>query len=105
MTSAPAAVARSRRGRLPTNDEGFAILLRLPYLTAMPVDAWGRPHLYAIPGRAGDYDIYTLGADGRPGGDGDDADIASGWGTLSSRHADPAPILTAQHECAYTRMK
>jgi len=74
------------RGRLPTNDEGLAILVASPtdrrpvYLTAMPVDPWGRPYLYAIPGRAGDYDIYTLAADGRAGGDGDDADIGSWLG-------------------------
>jgi general secretion pathway protein G len=74
---------KHERGRLPTNDEGFAILVASPterrpvYLKAIPVDPWGRPYFYAIPGRAGDYEIYTLGADGRSGGDGDDADIGS----------------------------
>lgn len=74
------------RGRLPTNDEGFAILVASPtdrwpvYLTAIPVDPWGRPYRYAIPGRAGDYEIYTLGADGRAGGEGDDADVGSWLG-------------------------
>lgn len=74
------------RGRPPTNDEGFTILVASPtdrrpvYLAALPVDPWGRPYLYATPGRAGDYDIYTLGADGRAGGNGDDADVGSWLG-------------------------
>jgi|SRR5688572_16036586 len=72
--------------RLPSNDEGLAILVASPsggrrgYLVAMPVDPWGRPYLYATPGRAGDFDIYTLGGDGRVGGEGDDADVGSWLG-------------------------
>lgn len=48
------------------------------YLNSLPVDPWNNPYLYAQPGRAGDYDVYTLGADGQEGGEGINADI-SNW--------------------------
>lgn len=49
-----------------------------PYLTkAAPPDPWGRPYLYRLPGEHGDYDLYSLGKDGRPGGTGEDADITN----------------------------
>jgi general secretion pathway protein G len=41
-------------------------------------DPWGNRYRYAIPGRAGEFDIYTLGADGEAGGTGINADI-SNW--------------------------
>jgi general secretion pathway protein G len=43
----------------------------------LPKDPWGRDYLYISPGRHGDFDVYTLGADGRPGGDGANADIGN----------------------------
>jgi len=43
----------------------------------LPKDPWGRDYLYISPGRHGDFDVYTLGADGRPGGDGVNADIGN----------------------------
>lgn len=55
---------------------------RGPYLRkAVPLDPWGRAYVYVAPGRANpdSYDVYTLGRDGLPGGDGEDADITS-WG-------------------------
>jgi general secretion pathway protein G len=55
---------------------------RGPYLRkAVPLDPWGRPYLYVAPGKENptSYDLYSLGRDGKLGGDGEDADITS-WG-------------------------
>lgn len=62
-------------GELPPNWKG-------PYLSRLvPLDPWRRPYVYISPGRANpqSFDLYTLGRDGREGGDGEDADITS-WG-------------------------
>jgi general secretion pathway protein G len=51
-----------------------------PYLKKnfVPPDPWGRPYGYkCCPGDHGDYDMWTLGADGAPGGDGENADATS----------------------------
>ena len=51
-----------------------------PYLKkpAVPTDPWGRPYQYkCCPGDHGDYDIWTLGADAAPGGDGENHDVTS----------------------------
>ncbi|WP_418889408.1 type II secretion system major pseudopilin GspG [Parasphingorhabdus flavimaris] len=46
------------------------------YIKKLPDDPWGRPYQYDNPGRQGPgYDLYSLGADGAPGGDDDNADI------------------------------
>lgn len=78
----------------PTTEEGLAALRTLPargeaartwrgpYLRkAVPSDPWGRPYVYISPGHENpdSYDLYTLGRDGRIGGEGEDADITS-WG-------------------------
>jgi general secretion pathway protein G len=47
------------------------------YIKKLPNDPWGRPYLYASPGQKGTFDIYTLGADGAPGGTGENADIGN----------------------------
>jgi general secretion pathway protein G len=55
---------------------------RGPYLSkVIAPDPWGRPWLYVSPGRANpeSFDLYTLGRDGRIGGEGEDADVTS-WG-------------------------
>lgn len=55
---------------------------RGPYLSKQVTpDPWGRPYIYLSPGRANptSYDLYTLGRDGKVGGDGEDADVTS-WG-------------------------
>ena len=52
---------------------------RGPYLKkAIPLDPWGRPYIYKSPGdkNPNGYDLLTYGRDGRPGGDGEDADLA-----------------------------
>lgn len=48
-----------------------------PYLDRMPKDPWGRPYLYQHPGQHGEIDVYTYGADGKPGGEGEAADIGN----------------------------
>ena len=56
-----------------------------PYLRQLvPLDPWGRPYVYVSPGVANPnaYDLYTLGKDGKPGGDGEDADITSWNGSV-----------------------
>jgi general secretion pathway protein G len=46
------------------------------YIKDLPNDPWGRPYQYVTPGRSGQaFDIFSLGADGKPGGEGNDADI------------------------------
>jgi general secretion pathway protein G len=78
-------------GRYPTVQEGLQVLVqnstqppiqnwRGPYLKKLkvPTDEWGRPFLYEFPGKRGlAFDLYSLGADGKPGGTDDDADIGS----------------------------
>lgn len=48
-----------------------------PYLDKLPKDPWGRPFLYLNPGVHGKVDVYTLGSDGRPGGEGEASDIGN----------------------------
>jgi general secretion pathway protein G len=49
-----------------------------PYVKASSLkDPWGREYVYVYPGEHGDFDIYSYGADGQPGGDGKNADINS----------------------------
>ncbi|CAA0109486.1 Type II secretion system protein G [Halioglobus japonicus] len=47
------------------------------YLSELPIDPWGRPYLYLSPGEHGEIDIYSLGADGLSGGEGQAADIGN----------------------------
>lgn len=47
------------------------------YLDRLPKDPWGHPYLYLSPGRTGEIDVISLGADGQPGGEGNDADIGN----------------------------
>ena len=71
----------------PTTEQGIAALVSQPadpnvrnwkqYLPRNPKDPWGRPYLYLNPGNNGEIDIYTLGADGNPGGEGLNADIGN----------------------------
>ena len=72
-------------GRFPTTEEGLEALQSQPsnaagwngpYLKGMvPVDPWGRGYLYKSPGEHADVDILSYGEDGKPGGEGDSADI------------------------------
>lgn len=47
------------------------------YIKKLPQDPWGRAYQYRVPGAKGGFDIVSLGADGQPGGDGENADISS----------------------------
>ncbi|HIC85990.1 MAG TPA: type II secretion system protein GspG [Desulfobacterales bacterium] len=80
-------------GKYPTTEQGLEALRRKPdgvenwdgpYLPKeIPLDPWGHPYIYRCPGEHGDYDIISYGADGRPGGSGEDADIVN-WTDLKS---------------------
>lgn len=76
--------------RYPTTEQGLQALVTRPtagpaaanwksYLDKMPMDPWGKPYQYLNPGVKGEIDVFSLGADGQPGGSGVDADIGS-WG-------------------------
>lgn len=76
-------------GRYPSADEGLSLLSRAPadpalaarwrgpYLDdAVPLDPWMLPYQYSLPGAdAHPFALYSLGADGKPGGEGDAKDI------------------------------
>ncbi len=74
-------------GRYPTTSEGLDALIHNPgiegwdgpYLrkNVVPKDPWGRPYQYQSPGTHGDYDLFSYGADGSPGGEGENKDITS----------------------------
>jgi general secretion pathway protein G len=72
----------------PSSDQGMAALVTQPsgfpeaknwnpegYLKKAPKDPWGNEYQYLSPGSSGLYDLFTLGADGKPGGEGEAADI------------------------------
>lgn len=63
-------------GRYPTSDEGLATLTP-KYVDKLRSDPWSRPYNYNQPGRSGAYEVFSYGADGREGGEGADADVAS----------------------------
>ena len=67
--------------RYPSMDDGLDALLpdgdRQGYIKALPKDPWGNVYLYLIPGENGVFDVMSLGADGRLGGEGEDADIGN----------------------------
>ena len=74
-------------GRYPSSDEGLEALRARPgnignwdgpYLRKdVPVDPWGHPYVYRFPGQHGDYDLFSLGADGQEGGEADAADVTN----------------------------
>jgi general secretion pathway protein G len=76
--------------RYPTTEQGLQALVTKPaiapipdnwksggYLEKLPKDPWGHAYVYLNPGRHGDIDVISLGADGESGGEGKDADIGS----------------------------
>ncbi len=74
-------------GQYPTTEEGLQALMAKPqdaphwsgpYLQkAVPLDPWDRPYQYRSPGEHGDYDLYTYGKGGQPGGTGESATVSS----------------------------
>lgn len=75
--------------RYPTSAQGLAALATKPsdpairnwrvggYLKKVNKDPWGNDYQYVLPGTHGEYDLYSFGADGQPGGEGADADIGN----------------------------
>jgi general secretion pathway protein G len=76
--------------RLPTTEQGLQALVTKPntaplprnwksggYLDKVPKDPWGNPYQYLAPGLHGEIDVFSLGVDGKLGGEGNDADIGS----------------------------
>jgi general secretion pathway protein G len=77
----------------PSTQQGLEALVRKPsgspepknwnaggYMKSVPEDPWGNEYQYVSPGVEGPYDLYSYGADGQEGGEGDNADI-SAWDT------------------------
>jgi general secretion pathway protein G len=74
-------------GRYPTSEQGLNALMVQPsgstrwagpYLKkSIPLDPWGKPYLYKSPGEHGEFDLFSYGKDGSPGGAGEDADITN----------------------------
>lgn len=76
--------------RYPTTEQGLQALVARPeappvppnwkaggYVDRLPKDPWGNPYQYLNPGLRGEIDVFSFGADGAPGGEGNDADIGS----------------------------
>jgi general secretion pathway protein G len=80
---------RLQQSTYPSTTQGLQSLVAAPagvdagryqaggYIKKLPNDPWGKPYLYAAPGRHGAFDVWTYGADGKEGGEGVDADIGS----------------------------
>jgi len=81
---------RLDNGAYPSADQGLQALVKKPergeiprnwkpggYLERLPKDPWGTDYQYLNPGLSGEVDVMSLGADGRPGGEGTAADIGS----------------------------
>ena len=78
-------------GRYPSTEEGLRALIEPPedeeqrrkwqgpYLkkAKLPKDPWGHDYQYRYPGEHGEYDLWSYGADGQPGGTGENADITN----------------------------
>lgn len=84
-------------GRYPTTEEGLESLVDAPadarlearypeggYINRLPEDPWGGDYQYLFPGENGRFDVYTLGADGQTGGEGNNADIGN-WDPDAAR--------------------
>jgi general secretion pathway protein G len=75
--------------KYPTNEQGLTALVqqptdpsiknwKAPYIERISKDPWGNDYQYVFPGTHGKaYDLYSMGADGQPGGDGINADIGN----------------------------
>lgn len=82
----------------PATEQGLAALVEKPtlppeprnwksggYLDEIPLDPWGRPYLYLTPGEHGAFDLYSYGADGVPGGEGQNLDLGNWQAEQGSR--------------------
>ena len=75
-------------GSYPSTEQGLKALVEKPttgaiptnwksYLDKLPQDPWGHAYIYLNPGIKGEIDVMSYGSDGKPGGEGDEADIGS----------------------------
>jgi len=74
-------------GHYPSTEQGLQALVSAPadeprwtgpYLQkSLPQDPWGRAYSYRYPGEHGEYDLLSMGKDGQPGGDGENAEVTS----------------------------
>ena len=74
-------------GRYPSTEQGLNALMQRPqnepkwngpYLQkAIPLDPWGKPYQYKSPGERGEFDIWSFGKDGQPGGTAENADVTN----------------------------
>jgi general secretion pathway protein G len=73
-------------GRYPTTQEGLSTLVTNPGIdnwdgpyvkNSLLNDPWGRPYNYQFPGTHGEFDIFSYGRDGAPGGEKEDKDVAN----------------------------
>jgi len=74
-------------GHYPNSESGLSALMKRPpaenswqgpYLRKeVPMDPWGNPYHYVFPGEHGEFDLFSLGKDGKPGGEGEAADIGN----------------------------
>src|SRR3546814_21056899 len=89
----------------PRTDQGLDALLRAPaglarperyrsggYVRRLPADPWGNPYQYRQPGERGAFDIFSFGADGAAGGEGDGADIGN-WNRRGPARQPSTPVL------------
>jgi len=75
---------RLEYSQYPTVEQGLDALVnptdaagakRASFIRSLPQDPWNHPYQYVVPGERGAFDLYSLGADGRVGGEGLNADI------------------------------
>ncbi|WP_339615949.1 type II secretion system major pseudopilin GspG [uncultured Gilvimarinus sp.] len=75
-------------GKFPTTEQGLEALVQNPGSVAgwdgpylrrneLPQDPWNNDYQYKFPGENGEFDVLSYGADGRPGGEGDNADLGN----------------------------
>jgi general secretion pathway protein G len=74
-------------GHYPSTELGLNALVQKPasepkwsgpYLRKdIPLDPWGKPYVYKVPGEKGDFDLLSYGKDGQPGGSGENADLTN----------------------------
>ena len=74
-------------GHYPASEAGLSALMEKPQNEAkwggpylkknVPLDPWGRPYVYKLPGEHGEFDLVSYGKDGQPGGNGEAADVVN----------------------------
>ncbi|MBF0275955.1 MAG: type II secretion system major pseudopilin GspG [Nitrospinae bacterium] len=75
-------IYRLEKHKYPTTDEGLEAIKSYTK-KEIPKDPWGNSFIYVSPGEHGDYDLYSLGADGEEGGEGINQDITS-WSHIEA---------------------